>query len=178
MCIFYWYVSATEDRLSITNQLRKTHIDKESMILAVIGEFSSHKPTHVWLSYTLPQDLNLPMTTPVPSMEKVLQAFVLCVDYPPFVLILRSKRDVLQTLDTYNRDTARWLLWSLLDFCHIDFAVLACSLEVSSEGMFTKEALLDEVKTQRREMKKYFKSPLNLNEETVGQLKRATTALV
>ena len=162
----------------VKNQLQKHHLRNEDEILPAISTFAKGKPVHVWLSNTLAQDLNLPMSTPLPQRHEVLQAFVLCVDHPPFVLMLHNKRKNPEDMDRYNRDTARLLHWSLLNFCHVDFTVLPCGLYISPETTFTPEDLKQKLETRKSLVRRYFKSRLDLNDARASQLKAATTALV
>lgn len=129
------------------------------------------------MSETLAWDLNLPMTTGPPFLPDLLQAFVICVGRPPLLLTLWDKGDHSAEVETYCSDTARVLHWSLLHFCHLDFTVLRVS---ATRQDFLREtvSLEEEVKAKAAKARRYFKSPMNLTENTFTVLRDATTALV
>lgn len=129
------------------------------------------------MSETLAWDLNLPMTTGPPFLPDLLQAFVICVGRPPLLLTLWDKGDHSAEVETYCSDTARVLHWSLLHFCHLDFTVLRVS---ATRQDFLREtvSLEEEVKAKAAKARRYFKSPMNLTEDTFTVLRDATTALV
>ena len=131
----------------------------------------------MWMSETLAWDLNLPMTTGPPFLPDLLQAFVICVGRPPLLLTLWDKGDHSAEVETYCSDTARVLHWSLLHFCHLDFTVLRVS---ATRQDFLREtvSLEEEVKAKAAKARRYFKSPMNLTENTFTVLRDATTALV
>ena len=160
----------------IQNELRK-HIQTERELLKLFGDFAGHKRVCVWMSETLAWDLNLPMTTGPPFLPDLLQAFVICVGRPPLLLTLCDKGDHSAEVETYCSETARVLHWSLLDFCHQDFIVLPVS---ATRQDFLREtvSLEEEVKAKVAEARRYFKSPMNLTEDTFSELRDATTALV
>ena len=129
------------------------------------------------MSETLAWDLNLPMTTGPPFLPDLLQAFVICVGRPPLLLTLWDKGDHSAEVETYCSETARVLHWSLLHFCHLDFTVLRVS---ATQQDFLREtvSLEEEVKAKAAQARRYFKSPMNLTENTFTVLRDATTALV
>lgn len=161
---------------TIQNQLRK-HISFERELLQIFGHITGGKSVCVWMSDTLTWDLNLPVTTPLPFLPGFLQAFVICVGRPPFLVSLYSKGDDSAKVETYGRDMARILHWSLLDFCHLDFAVLPVHTTLDAFRRGTVE-LEEDIKAKITVVNKYFKSPLNLNDDTFAGLRAATTALV
>ena len=160
----------------IQNELRK-HIQTERELLKLFGHFAGHKRVCVWMSETLAWDLNLPMTTGPPFLPDLLQAFVICVGRPPLLLTLWDKGDHSAEVETYCSETARVLHWSLLHFCHLDFTVLRVS---ATQQDFLREtvSLEGKVKTKAAQARRYFKSPMNLTEDTFTELRDATTALV
>lgn len=129
------------------------------------------------MSETLAWDLNLPMTTGPPFLPDLLQAFVICVGRPPLLLTLCDKGDHSAEVETYCSETARVLHWSLLHFCHLDFTVLRVS---ATRQDFLREtvSLEEKVKAKAAQARRYFKSPMNLTEDTFTVLRDATTALV
>jgi len=129
------------------------------------------------MSETLAWDLNLPMTTGPPFLPDLLQAFVICVGRPPLLLTLWDKGDHSAEVETYCSETARVLHWSLLHFCHLDFTVLRVS---ATQQDFLREtvSLEEEVKAKAAKARRYFKSPMNLTEDTFTVLRDAATALV
>ena len=129
------------------------------------------------MSETLAWDLNLPITSEPPFLPGLPQAFVICVGRPPLLLTLWDKGDHSAEVETYSSDTAQVLHWSLLDFCHQDFIVLPVS---ATRQDFLREtvSLEEEVKAKAAKAERYFKSPMNLTEDTFRELRDATTALV
>ena len=170
------YGSFSEREREIQNELRK-HLPSERELLEIFGQFADHKKVRVWISETLAWDLNLPMTTGPPFLPDFLQAFVICVGRPPLLLTLWDKGDHSAEVETYCSDTARVLHWSLLHFCHLDFTVLRVS---ATRQDFLREtvSLEEEVKAKAAKARRYFKSPMNLTENTFTVLRDATTALV
>ena len=160
----------------IKNQLQKS-IRFERELLQIFGHIADHKPVCVWMSDTLNWDLNLPVTTPLPFLPGFLQAFVICVGRPPFLVSLYSKGDDSDAVEAYGSDTARLLHWSLLDFCHLNFSVLPVNAELDAFLSGTVD-LGKEVDAKVQVVKRYIKRPLKLNDDTFAGLRAATTALV
>ncbi|KAK7473758.1 hypothetical protein BaRGS_00034981, partial [Batillaria attramentaria] len=137
------------------------------------------KPTSVWISNTLSSDLGLPVKSPPPDS---VAAEILCLgeDLPPFVLTLldNNKNDD----SSYNSerlftvDIARKLLWSLHGYCHCDFVVLPCTLNLEKDRIDVA-ALTKEVNEQLRRSRLYYHGPKRLTAHTLSQIRKATEAL-
>lgn len=142
--------------------------------LEILRLFAEESPWCVWISDSLAHDLNVPVTCPS-HFQDFRQIFFIGKNFTPFVLSLFGHDDDRTKVETYTKDFARLLIWSLLDFCHLDFTVLPCCLKRTD---FSHELLTKIVTDQKRVIKRYFKSRTSLSGKTFLQLKSATTALV
>ncbi|XP_070184672.1 uncharacterized protein [Littorina saxatilis] len=176
-------VSNTENLHIVTeNQLHKNFIPFKKNILTVFDHFAGGKPACVWLSETLPWDIGLPMTTRPPTDPPILQAFILCEGRPPVLLSLCGQGKDVDSVKDYTKETARLTHWSLLDYCHLNFSVLPCSMklddfehEQSLEN--TGEILQRNVQDVKAAVEFNMERSLALDGEMLCQLRAATRAL-
>ncbi|KAK7473762.1 hypothetical protein BaRGS_00034985, partial [Batillaria attramentaria] len=144
------------------------------------------KSTSVWISNTLSSDLGLPVESPPPDSAA---AEILCLgeDLPPFVLTLldnnKKRNDSSSNSEglfgdarDFTVDMARKLLWSLHGYCHCDFVVLPCTLNLEEDRIHVA-ALTNEVNEQLRRSRLYYHGPKRLTAHTLSQIMKATEAL-
>ncbi|KAK7441512.1 hypothetical protein BaRGS_00040572, partial [Batillaria attramentaria] len=130
-------------------------------------------PAYVWISDSLPVDLNLPMTSHPPRSS--VQVFLIAQDLPPIVLtVYDHENTVPKDVELFTVEMARLLTWRLLDFCHDDFLLLACTLTWKN---CTTEALHGEVTKQMDYSCRYFGGIKELDDHTLDTLKNATHAV-
>ena len=70
--------------------------------------------------------------------------------------------------------TVKQLRSALLDFCHCDFAILPCTLEMSSLSV---ETLTKELKVRQADCQQFYDGPIRVNAATCGILTTATVIL-
>ena len=127
----------------------------------------------MWMSCMLPTDMNLPVVSHPPL--QTLQTFVIGDGFPPLLLTVYTGKKIPDGLESYVRETARMLHWSLLNFCCIDFVVVPCTLPTHK---VTVQSLREEIDRQTRETTRVFHSPVCLEDDTFLKLQKATIALV
>ncbi|KAK7475777.1 hypothetical protein BaRGS_00032998 [Batillaria attramentaria] len=145
--------------------------------LRVIEEWSDKKLCSVWLSDSLPADLNLPMDTKTPDC-KLVQMFVLCEDEPSILLSVYQtdagpqarEKEIME----FTAKTARQLTFFLHRYCYCDFLILPCTISQSS---FTVEGIAKEVKEQQDFSRSYYFGPKQLTTDDYEKLRKAATVL-
>ena len=70
--------------------------------------------------------------------------------------------------------TVKQLRSALLDFCHCDFAILPCTLEMSSLSV---ETLTEELKVRQADCQQFYDGPIRVNAATCRILTTATVIL-
>jgi hypothetical protein len=146
----------------------------EKQILDIVQDLAGGKPCQIWASHNLAWDLGLPITSSFPSL-RLLQAFVLCVGHPPFlVTIFKEGTDPIK-FEEYSRNTTRILHWCLLDYCHLNFVLLPICVPADQ---FNKEVLEQRLRENSMLVGRFFRKPMNLNEKMCKELTAVTEAMM
>ncbi|XP_070203167.1 uncharacterized protein [Littorina saxatilis] len=157
-----WTTGETHGRQFCLQFQDEGHISKR------LTEYAKDSELCVWISETLPEYFDLPVTTKPP--KDVVQAFLAGVNLP--IILLTVCQDVEKARE-YANETASALKWRVLDFCHLDFLLLPCVVP----NNFDLNDLEDEIKKQQQKLSWCHGGPTRLDENTFPTMKAATNAL-
>ncbi|XP_070178259.1 uncharacterized protein [Littorina saxatilis] len=165
----------------LINQLKKAGLDAEvKRIVKVLDEWRGPNHGKVWISDTLPADLNLPLTDEDHPAENIVQAFFIGKNLPSFVLTLFNLQkdecgpDLEKHIHKYTVATLQELNESLLDFCHDRFAILGCTFDMPN---FNSESLKRELERKEEECEKFYDGPINFNAKVFENMTKAAVLL-
>lgn len=92
----------------IVNRLKKQELTEkeEKTVFPVLKQWCQKQPLSVWMSRSLPVDMNLPVTSRC-SLPRTLQALVLCVGRPAIMLSLYTPLDTNSEYETASTSKMR-----------------------------------------------------------------------
>lgn len=161
---------------ALHNELTKRGLSYTMTTIAdpidVLKNYVGDNKASVWISDTFPVDMNLPLTTINPY--RIVQAYVLAENCPTFLLSLYGKNTTAADAEAFTVEVASLLTWRLLDHCHVDFLILACTLPWEE---FSLASLQKKVLEEKDRSRHFYDGPIQVTGKTFDRLREAAIAV-